>query len=110
MRRLLLSLSLCAAPLAAQTIDNTAPETAPSGRNTGEPKVERIVVDGDNARIEELRVRGRTLRIVVTPKSTIAGFGGRYEILTGDGSSDLSHDPTSSRGAAGQRVWHLMRF
>ncbi len=106
MHRLLLLLSLCAAPLAAQTVDGTPPPE----RNAGEPKVERIVVDGDNARIDELRVRGRTLRIVVTPKNSIAGFGGRYEILTGDGSSDLSHDPTSSRGAAGQRVWHLMRF
>ena len=72
-----------------------------------EPKVEVLVVEDDGARTEELRVRGQSQRIVVTPKR-----GGRvaYEIITGDGSRDLSSGANTSRGAAGQRVWHVLSF
>jgi hypothetical protein len=72
-----------------------------------EPKVERLVIEDDGARIEELRVRGQVQRIVVSPKR-----GGRvaYEIVTGDGSRDLSAGANTSRGAAGQRVWHVLSF
>ena len=76
-------------------------------RSVAEPKVENLVIEDDGARIEELRVRGQTQRIVVTPKR-----GGRvaYEIITGDGSRDLSAGANTSRGAAGQRVWHVLSF
>ena len=72
-----------------------------------EPKVETLIIEDDGARIDELRVRGQTQRIVVTPKR-----GGKvaYEIITGDGSRDLSSGANTSRGAAGQRGWHVLRF
>ena len=72
-----------------------------------EAKVETLIIEDDGARIEELRVRGQTQRIVVTPKR-----GGKvaYEIITGDGSRDLSAGANTSRGAAGQRVWHVLSF
>ena len=75
--------------------------------SVAEPKVENLVIEDDGARIEELRVRGQTQRIVVIPKR-----GGRvaYEIITGDGSRDLSAGANTSRGAAGQRVWHVLSF
>jgi hypothetical protein len=34
----------------------------------------------------------------------------RYEIITGDGSRDLSDGANTSRGAAGKRVWRVLDF
>jgi hypothetical protein len=72
-----------------------------------EPKVQRIVVEDDSARIDELRVRGQTQRIVVTPKR---GGARPYEVLPADGGRDLSAGPHTGRGAAGQRVWNVFNF
>ena len=82
-------------------------QDAAKAPTSGEPKVEYLVTEDDGARIEELRVRGQSQRIVVTPKR-----GGRlaYEIITGDGSRDLSAGANTSRGAVGQRVWHVLNF
>jgi hypothetical protein len=71
-----------------------------------EPQVQHIVVEDDGARIEELRVRGQTQRIVVKPKNAR-----EYEIVP----STSGRDPSQNRGgqqpgAAGQRVWNLFRF
>ena len=73
----------------------------------GEPEVKRSVIEDDGARIEELRVRGQLTRITVTPKR-----GGHipYEIITGDGSRDLSPGANTSRGAAGKSAWNVLSF
>jgi hypothetical protein len=83
-------LAMAAGPAAAQ---EATPE--PAGRR--EPKVEHLVAEDDGVRIEELRVRGQTRRIVVTPKKG----GSRYEILP---------DDDRNRTGAGQRVWHILNF
>src|SRR5690349_13713099 len=57
-------------------------------RTPGEPEVKHIVVQDDRTRIDELRVRGVPQRIVVTSK--VGGKDTTYEIITGDGSRDLS--------------------
>ena len=75
-------------------------QTEPRG---GEPAVERHVAEDDGVRIEELRVRGETQRIVV--QSKVPGAR-RYEILPAPAGRDLSQD----KRAAGQRVWSLLRF
>jgi hypothetical protein len=81
---------------------------APASRTVaGEPRVEHIVVEDNGARVEELRVRGTTQRVVVTPK---VGTTQSYEIIMGDGSRDLSPGANTSRGAAGKRVWHVLSF
>jgi Protein of unknown function (DUF2782) len=72
-----------------------------------EPKIEVLVSEDDNVRIEELRVRGQVQRIVVTPKH---GAGAAYQILTGDGSGSQPAGPNATRGAVGQRVWHVLSF
>ena len=72
----------------------------------GDPKVRRSVIEDDTVRIEELRVRGQLQRVVVSPK----GKAPDYEIVVPDGSRDLSEGVSSSRGAAGKRVWNLFRF
>jgi hypothetical protein len=102
--------ALLAAGLAASSGMAAAEEPArPTGdpRGVPEPRVEQIVVEDDNARIDELRVRGQTQRIVVKPKhSTMRS----YEVITGDGSRDLSPGHASTRGATGQRVWNVLVF
>ncbi|MCM5677952.1 DUF2782 domain-containing protein [Schlegelella sp. S2-27] len=87
-------LTLCTAAARAQEVTSSVPE----------PAVQHTVIEDDRARIEELRVRGQNQRITVQPKK-----GGKaYEVLPADGSRDLSSE--STRGAAGQRVWHLFSF
>jgi hypothetical protein len=93
----LASLFALAAPAFAQ-------EASPSPT---EPKVQRIVVEDDNMRVEELRVRGVTQRIVVRPKT---GNARPYEIVPGDGARDLSSGPHDQRGAIGKRVWNVFSF
>lgn len=75
--------------------------------NVPEPQVQQTVLEDDHTRIEELRVRGQTQKVTVQPKNSKAPA---YEIIMGDGSRDLSPNASSTRGAAGQRVWRLLDF
>jgi hypothetical protein len=80
---------------------------AASGR-ASEPAIERLVVEDDATRIEELRVRGQTQRVVVRPKGE---RGAVYEIvIVPPGRADPSTGPGANRGAGGQRVWSVMNF
>src|SRR5262245_34693573 len=72
---------------------------------TPEPNVRHAVVEDDAVRIEELRVRGLTQRIVVQPKR---GPAKSYEVLPADAQRDRSQP--GAIGAAGQRVWNAMSF
>jgi hypothetical protein len=92
--------------LAAPAWADEATVVPAAGRDL-EPKVTRTVIEDEGARIEELRVRGQVQRISVTPK---VGTKQGYEIITGDGSRDLSEGAASTRGAAGKRVWHVLSF
>jgi hypothetical protein len=77
-----------------------------AGGRVPEPKVQRIVVEDQAVRIEELRVRGQTQRIVVKPKNAA-----EYEIVAPTGGRDPSQNRGNQQpGAAGQRVWNLLRF
>jgi hypothetical protein len=105
-RRLLVLLSLssslfCCA-LQAQTVEK------PKATTTPEPQIKTRVLEDAGSRIEELHLRGHTQRIVVTPKT--GALNQPYEIITGDGSRDLSPGVNTSRGAAGQRVWRVLDF
>lgn len=80
--------------------------SAASASEPGEPNVKRTVIEDDSARIEEVRVRGQLQHVTVTPRGTLRG----YEIITGDGSRDLSFGANTSRGATGKRVWSVLRF
>jgi hypothetical protein len=84
-----------------------AQETHPDAPPSAEPRVLHIVVEDRGVRIEELRVRGQSQRIVVTPKG---GTAPSYEIIPADGSRDLGEGANTSRGAAGKRVWHVLSF
>jgi hypothetical protein len=83
-------------------------QAQPEPRRSPEPHVKRIVIEDDGARIDELRVRGVTRRITVTPKT-----GGKvaYEIIPADPSRDEPFTAKSGRsGASGQRVWNVLDF
>ena len=111
---LLLLAALLCSPVLAQTPAPAAAATLRPGMviltedaPRGEPQVKRTVNEDEGARIEELKVRGNTTRISVTPK---VGTTRRYEIITEDGSRDISDGLTGSRGAAGKRVWRVLDF
>lgn len=71
-----------------------------------EPKVQRIVIEDEAVRIEELRVRGLTQRVVVKPKNAA-----EYEIVPAAGGRDPSQNRANSQpGAGGQRVWNVLKF
>ncbi len=101
----LLACTAVATNCLAQTAATAAPAALTSSR--AEPEVRRGVIEDDGSRIDELRVRGEPQRIVVSPK---LGPRTRYEIITGDGSRELSDGAGSTRGAAGKRVWNVLTF
>jgi len=104
MRLLITLLTLLAATAAAA---QTQPETP---RQPLEPrknqKIERIVVQDDSNRIEELRVGGQTESVTVQPKDAPA-----YEIqpthLSRSRPADHRHGLS---GSGGQRVWNVFSF
>ena len=102
---LALALALPSFAVFAQAATPKPPAASPTAE--GEPRVQHIVIEDEGSRIEELRVRGATQRIVVHPK---VGTTKGYEILTGDGSRDLGEGVNTSRGAAGKRVWNVLNF
>jgi hypothetical protein len=69
----------------------------------GEPAVVRTVTEDDSVRVEELRVRGQTRRIVV--RSKLPGAPA-YEIGTATDGRDLSQD----RRSEGRSLWQLFSF
>jgi len=105
-RHLAVSLGLLAVLSAARAADATPaqPERQQTGRD-GEPKVQYTVIEDDATRIEELKVRGQTQRMTVTPKGLKS-----YEILPADQGRDMSDSAGSQRGAAGKRVWRIITF
>ena len=91
-----------AAPLASAV--PAAPATA---ADRSEPDVKHTVIEDDGARIDELRVRGQTQRITVTPK--LPGTRA-YEIITGDAGRDTFDGTGGARSAVGKRVWSVLSF
>ncbi|HEY4083575.1 MAG TPA: hypothetical protein VGM81_23040 [Burkholderiaceae bacterium] len=72
-----------------------------------EPKIEHVVTEDDNARVDVLRVRGTVLRIMVHPKLIPAPD---YEILVGDASTGAKFGHSAFQGVIGNRVWHVLDF
>jgi len=84
-----------------------ADEVPVSGRQS-EPRIQRLVVEDDATRIDELRVRGQTQSISVTPKK--GAIRQPYEIIPANDGRDMSFNGQATRGAAGQRVWRVLNF
>ena len=74
-------------------------------RSVPEPKVQRTVIEDDSVRIEELRVRGLNISLVVKPKHAAA-----YEVIPMPGGRDPSQGRGASTGAAGHHAWNVLKF
>lgn len=98
-------------PAAAQPVSPdtaraiSSPEPLAQSGDSNEPYVQETVVEDDGARIDELKVRGRSKRIVVKPKA-----GPAYEIIPPGTGSDISQGARGTNGAAGKRVWPVLSF
>ena len=112
---LVLVMALACGPAWAQTAPAPAPTPAPAApaaapaepTERGEPNVKYTVIEDGGSRIEELKVRGQTQHVIVTPK---VGVTTPYEIVI----SPTGHDPFDGTGgartAAGKRVWNVFKF
>jgi len=89
----------------------TVIEDDPPPGKRPDAKIEHIVVEDNNARVEELRERGEVRKVKVHPKLIPAPD---YEITVGDASVEPFRDIYSSpRGAAravGSTVWSVLDF
>ncbi|MOA03444.1 hypothetical protein D3C78_1229510 [compost metagenome] len=105
---LLLLLSLAASPVLAQTPPGSAVQAAPAQRGTPADKnnqrVERIRVEDEGSRVDEVRVGGQTQSITVTPK---VGDMPAYEVQPNGGAHNRSRN---SADTTGPRVWNVMKF
>lgn len=95
------------APGATAAAAKPADDAPATFRDVAPARVERIVQEDDQVRIEETRVRGLTQKVVVRNKD---GKTPEYEILLGDSGRDIPTRQGADRGNAGQRVWRLISF
>lgn len=68
------------------------------GSRTPEARTERIQITEDLVQVDELRVRGETQSIEVTPRGSLPS----YEVIP----QDASQQP-GSNNTSGQRVWRI---
>jgi hypothetical protein len=99
MRRVLPALALAAT--ASVAAGQTAPAPAPAQAPAERPHV--TVLEDDNTRIEEHRVRGAVTRVLVQSK---VGGAPAYEIQV----VPPGRESMSDRGSQGKRTWSLLRF
>ena len=95
----LLSLTCCAllcSNICAQTVQ---PASAQAPKELPEPKVEQLKTSDDAVQIDELRVRGESKSIKVTPKNAPA-----YDI------SPQSPAKRADDKSQGVRTWRLFSF
>ena len=115
--QLLLLLGLTTTPLWAQTTPSNAPAGNTdqrgqlqdpeqlSGRNN--QRTERIRVEDDGSRVDELRVGGQTQIITVQPKT---GNMPGYEVQSPDGARSRAGSRNGAETTTAPRVWNVMKF
>lgn len=72
-----------------------------------EPSVQHSVIEDQGSKIDELRVRGQTRYIVVTPK---VGTTKSYQILVNTDGRIPFEGTGGVAGASGKRVWNVFDF
>lgn len=91
----------------AGTVQRDVTSDSDQAGNRHNQRVERIVVEDEGSRVDELRVGGQTKSITVQPKG---GSMPEYEVQPTDG---VRARPGSRNGAetvTAPRVWNLGRF
>ena len=114
---LFLLLGLAASPLLAQTTPPIAPqgnadkrEQLPNpeqmqGRNN--QRTERIRVEDEGSRVDELRVGGQTQSITVQPKT---GDMPEYEVQSPAGARTRAGSRSGAETNTAPRVWNVIKF
>jgi hypothetical protein len=94
-----------ATPSPAQQADAAPASAAPAAvaARPASRNPDRRVIEDDQVRIEELRVRGQLRRVTV--QSKVEGAR-EYEIIVGHG----GRDPSQDRGNAGRSAWRILGF
>ncbi len=92
---------LACATAMAQTAAPAAAASAPARPDPARPHV--TVIEDDNTRIEEHRVRGTVTKVVVQSK---VGGAPAYEIQV----VPPGRESMSDRGSQGRRTWSIFRF
>jgi hypothetical protein len=95
--------ALAAFAAAAQTAPLTQ-ETAPPEPRKNQ-KIERIHVEDDAVKIDEVRYAGQTQSTTVTPKSGLPA----YEILPANPARSRAGDERRN-SSGGERVWNVFNF
>ena len=88
----------------------TAPPVVPTGEQADprhNQKIQRIRVEDDGARIDELRVGGQTQSITVQPKADVPEYEFQPTDLARSRPAD-NRDGLSSPSS--QRVWNIFKF
>jgi len=108
-------LALAASPVLAQTTDQNAAQRTVDQReqlqnqeqagDRQNQRVERIQVEDEGSRVNELRVGGQTQSITVQPKT---GSMPEYEIQPGEGARTRPRNGAETNTAP--RVWNVMKF
>jgi hypothetical protein len=104
----LASLCLCLpcwaqSPPTGELARTPSPPSSQVPQRGGEPQVQRIVSQDESMRIDELRVRGITRRVVVQSKLPGAPA---YEI----GSTSDGRDSSQDRRSEGRSLWQMFAF
>lgn len=114
---LFLLLGLTAGPLLAQT----TPQIAPNGNadkreqlqnpeqleGRKNQRTERIHVEDEGSRVDELRVGGQTKSITVHPKT---GDMPEYEVQSPDGARSQAGSRSGAETNTAPRVWNVIKF
>ena len=114
---LFLLLGLTASPLLAQTSPPIAPqgnvekrEQLPNAEQLDGRKnqrTERIRVEDEGSRVDELRVGGQTQSITVQPKT---GDLPEYEVQSPDGARSRAGSRSGAETNTAPRVWNVIKF
>ena len=107
MRSALLLLTILAFSGGAAAQAALVQESAPADPRLNQ-KIERIVVEDEGSRVEEVRVGGQTQSVTVQPRGAMPA----YEMQPNDLARSQPGDNRegSSGGGGRQRVWNVLAF
>ena len=113
----LLLLALASAPALAQNTSQNANQGNTDGReqlskqeqpaNRLNQRTERIRVEDEGSRVNELRVGGQTQSITVQPKT---GDMPEYEVQSPDGARSRAGSRSGAETNTAPRVWNVIKF
>ena len=104
--RLLPLLPVLLLPLAALAQAPATLEREPAGEPRKNQKIERLNVEDEANRIEEVRVGGQSKSVTVQPKANVPP----YELAPSDLARSRPEDSRDGQMGKKQRVWNVFGF